>query len=248
MSSKTTSFMKWHDEGRTKDGFICHPTDSPAWQTFDFQHKEFAKDPCNVRLVLASDGFNPFGMMNVSHSTWPAVLMPYNLPPWMCKKQPYFMFSLLIPDRSTPENNIDIYLQPLIEELKELREVGVHTHDASTNQNFKMHVALMWTINDFPAYANFSGSSNKGRLACPCCHKDMRSSWLKSIEKHIYTDHRQLLEDSHVFRRDKRLFNGKEESRKTPCRLTGSMELDELKEIPFKFGNLVKDNHELPFN
>ncbi|KAF7139861.1 hypothetical protein RHSIM_Rhsim06G0085100 [Rhododendron simsii] len=248
MSSKIASFMKWHDEGRTKDGCMRHPADSPAWQTFDFKHKEFAKDSRNVRLGLASDGFNPFGMMSNVHSTWPVILMPYNLPPWMCMKQPYFIMSLLIPGRSAPGNNIDVYLQPLIEELKELWGVGVDTLDASTNQNFKMHAALMWTINDFPAYANLSGWSTKGRLACPSCHKDTCSSWLKYSGKHIYMDHRRFLEDSHKFRRDKRSFNGKEERRKAPCRLTGSMIQDQLKGVQFKFGKLVKDNPKLPFN
>ncbi|XP_058211658.1 uncharacterized protein LOC131323837 [Rhododendron vialii] len=248
MSSKIASFMKWHDEGRTKDGCMRHPADSPAWQTFDFQHKEFATDSRNVRLGLASNGFNPFGMMSNVHSTWPVILMPYNLPPWMCMKQPYFIMSLLIPGRSAPENNIDVYLQPLIEELKELWGVEVDTFDASTNQNFKMHAALMWTINDFPAYANLSGWSTKGRLACPSCHKDTCSSWLKYSGKHIYMDHRRFLEDSHMIRQDKRSFNGKEERRKGPCRLTGSMIQDQLKGVQFKFGKLVKDNPKLPFN
>ena len=43
---------------------------------------------------------------------------------------------------------------PLVEELKKLWEDGVETHDASDGTTFKMHAALMWTINDFPAYAN----------------------------------------------------------------------------------------------
>ncbi|GKV50090.1 hypothetical protein SLEP1_g56806 [Rubroshorea leprosula] len=70
MCSKTASLMKWHEEGCTKDGLMRHPTNSPAWKDLDSQHPEFSADPCNVRLGLASDGFNPFGMMTVSHSTW----------------------------------------------------------------------------------------------------------------------------------------------------------------------------------
>ncbi|XP_071687050.1 uncharacterized protein [Rutidosis leptorrhynchoides] len=78
MSPKTVGSMRWHEEGHTKDGRLRHPVDSPAWKTFDYQNSEFAKEPRNVRLGLASDGFNPFGNMSVSHSTWPVVLMPYN--------------------------------------------------------------------------------------------------------------------------------------------------------------------------
>ena len=31
-----------------------------------------------------------------------------------------------------------------------------------------MRAAIMWTINDFPAYAKFSGWSTRGQYACPC--------------------------------------------------------------------------------
>ena len=112
--------MRWHSEGRTKDGYMRHPADSPAWKTFDYQHTDFSKDPRNVRLGLASDGFNPFKSMSSTHSTWPVILIPYNLPPWMCMKQPYLMLSLLIPGPHAPGNDIDVYLQPLIKEFKEL--------------------------------------------------------------------------------------------------------------------------------
>ncbi|GFP88985.1 hypothetical protein PHJA_001042200 [Phtheirospermum japonicum] len=143
MSSKTSSFMRWHVESRTKDGNLRHPADSPAWQYFDFKHPGFANDPRNVRLGLASDGFNPFNNMSVTHSTWPVILVPYNLPPWMCIKQPYFIMSLLIPGPSAPGNNIDVYLQPLIKELKELWNQGLDTYDASSKENFKMRASLL---------------------------------------------------------------------------------------------------------
>ena len=100
MSSQTTSFMKWHDESRTKGGCLGHPTDSLAWKNFDFLHKDFSSYPRNFRFGLAVDGFNPFKTMTFSHSTWPIVLFPYNLPPWMCLKQPYMMLSLFIPGPS----------------------------------------------------------------------------------------------------------------------------------------------------
>ena len=68
MSNKTTSLMRWHEEGRTKDGIMRHPADSLAWQSFDEQHPKFAEDSRNVRLGLASDGFNPFRTMSISYS------------------------------------------------------------------------------------------------------------------------------------------------------------------------------------
>ena len=55
---------------KTQDGLMRHPRDSEAWKIFDLLHPEFANDPQNVRFGLATDGFNPFGNMSTSHSTF----------------------------------------------------------------------------------------------------------------------------------------------------------------------------------
>ncbi|KAI9170412.1 hypothetical protein LWI28_027501 [Acer negundo] len=86
----------------------------------DAEQELYPDYPHNVRLGLASNGFNPFAIMSISHSTWPVVLMIYNLPPWICMKQLNFIMSLLIPRPSAPGNDIYVYLQPLIDKLKEL--------------------------------------------------------------------------------------------------------------------------------
>ena len=76
--------------------------------------------------------------MSISHSTWPVLLISHNLPPWMCMKADYCMLSLLIPRSQSLGNNIDVFLQPLIEELKVLWNLGVETYDASSNQTFQL--------------------------------------------------------------------------------------------------------------
>jgi len=53
------------------------------------------------------------------------------------------MMSLLIPSPMNPENDIDVYLQPLIEELKELWEKGIVTYDASTKEMFKLYGSVL---------------------------------------------------------------------------------------------------------
>ncbi|XP_052185250.1 uncharacterized protein LOC127796886 [Diospyros lotus] len=103
----------------------------------------FMSKPHNVRLGLASDGFQPFAHSKTSYSIWPVFLIPYNLPPWMCIKDSNLILSMIIPGPEGPGDAIDVYLQPLIEELQELWEVGVETFDASIHQNFKMHAALL---------------------------------------------------------------------------------------------------------
>jgi hypothetical protein len=39
---------------------MSHPADGEAWQDFDREFPDFEKDARNLRLGLATDGFNPF--------------------------------------------------------------------------------------------------------------------------------------------------------------------------------------------
>ncbi|XP_050940539.1 uncharacterized protein LOC127149371 [Cucumis melo] len=101
-------------------------------------------DARNVKLALASDGFNSFGNMSTSYSIWQVILIPYNLPPWNCMKAPFTFLSLLIPGSSSPSKEINIYLQPLIDEVNELWVDGIQTYDSFRASFFQLHVALLW--------------------------------------------------------------------------------------------------------
>nr|GFA86583.1 hypothetical protein [Tanacetum cinerariifolium] len=97
-----------------------HPVDGRAWKKFDTKYPDFAKEPRNVRLGLAADGFNPFDNHSQAYSIWTVILRTYNLPPWLCMEESSFMLTLLIPDPKSPGKDIDVYLRPLIEDLKVL--------------------------------------------------------------------------------------------------------------------------------
>ncbi|XP_020259681.1 uncharacterized protein LOC109836224 [Asparagus officinalis] len=233
------SDMRWHHERQVEDGVMRHPADSKAWKNFNELHESFAEEPRNVRLGLASDGFQPFTNSKVSYSIWPVLLVPYNLPPWMCMKQSNFILSMLIPGPTGPGDAIDTYLQPLIEELKELWASGVRTYDVSLRQNFILRAALIWTINDFPAYANLSGWSTKGKLACPCCNKHTHSIRLKYGGKQSYMGHRRYLDENHSWRKDKKSFDGTRERGYAAPKLTGD---DILKQVEDLIG-ITLTNH-----
>ncbi|XP_025608128.1 uncharacterized protein [Arachis hypogaea] len=68
MSSKTSTDMFWHKKGPNSDGFLRHSRDGEVWKAFDRRYTDFNGDPCNVRLALARDGFNPFGNLNSRYS------------------------------------------------------------------------------------------------------------------------------------------------------------------------------------
>ncbi|XP_058207294.1 uncharacterized protein LOC131320577 [Rhododendron vialii] len=222
---KTAPDMRWHKDKRVDDDELRHPADGQEWKDFDEHFPDFAAEPRNVRLGMATDGFNPFGNMSTSYSMWPVIMLPYNLPHWKCMKEPFCFMSLLIPGPSAIGRDIDVYLRPLVDELKVLWKDGVRTYDASTGQYFTMRACFLWTINDLPAYAIMSGWSTKGYLACPICNEDNSSVRLRS--KIGYLGARRFLPEHHIWRRSK-LFNGKFEDRTRPLELSGEEVLQQI--------------------
>src|SRR3954469_3833529 len=123
----------------------------------DNDYPEFGKEARNLCLALSTDGMNPHDIQSIVYSTWPVILMIYNLPPWLCMKRKYIMLSMMISGPKQPGNDIDVYLSPLIEDLRMLWEEGVDVFDGYSNENFKMRAMLFCIINDFPAYGNLCG-------------------------------------------------------------------------------------------
>ncbi|BBH07194.1 Ankyrin repeat family protein [Prunus dulcis] len=236
MSTHTATDMRWHKEKRVDDDVMRHPADGEAWKEFDRTFPEFAADPRNVRLGLATDGFNPYGVLNQHHSTWPIFVFPYNLPPWKCMKKEYMMMTVLITE--DPGRSIDVYLRPLVDELKDLWTNGVRTYDKSTGKMFTLRAAVMWTVNDFPAYAMVSGWSTKGYMACPVCKEDVTSGW--HAGKVCYLGHRRWLPWDHEWREKDKEFDGNTERRLRPREWSGDEILEQLNRLDFApFGKTV---------
>ncbi|CAL2247049.1 unnamed protein product [Prunus armeniaca] len=236
MSTHTATDMRWHKEKQVDDDVMRHPVDGEAWKEFDRTFPEFAADPRNVRLGLATDGFNPYGVLNQQHSTWPIFVFPYNLPPWKCMKKEYMMMTVLIIE--DPGRSIDVYLRPLVDELKDLWTNGVRTYDKSTGKMFTLRAAVMWTVNDFPAYAMVSGWSTKGYMACPVCKEDVTSGW--HAGKVCYLGHRRWLPWDHEWREKDKEFDGNTERRLIPREWSGDEILDQLNRLDFApFGKTV---------
>ena len=75
------------------------------------------------------DGVNPYGLRSTTWSTWPVVLVNYNIPPWLCIKKGHLLLALLIPGKYKVKN-MDVYLAPVVDELKQLWE-GIPIQDLS---------------------------------------------------------------------------------------------------------------------
>ena len=77
---KQAKLMRWHADRKKmkeeaekndpeKDKMLSHPSDGTQWDALNFEHPDFGKDPRNVMLVVRTDGVNPFGSQNNTHST-----------------------------------------------------------------------------------------------------------------------------------------------------------------------------------
>jgi hypothetical protein len=221
MSSKTAADVRWHDEERTKDGLLRHPADAPFWKDFDSTYPEFASDSRNLRLAVASDGFSPFRTYNSKYSIWPVILIPYNMPPWKCMKQTNFILSLVIPGHKAPGADMDVYLEPLVNDMVDMFVDGIRTYDASKDECFQLRAAILCSITDLPGLGYLHGVVTSGKVSCPECHSHECSLQLKKGGKYVIMCHRRFLDENHILRSAKELFDGTEEHRPAPTPLSG---------------------------
>ncbi|XP_013608330.1 PREDICTED: uncharacterized protein LOC106315105 [Brassica oleracea var. oleracea] len=236
-SEEMAKNLRWHASNRSTDGKLRHPVDSVTWKQMDDKHPLFAAEERNIRLGLSTDGFNPFSMQNSKYSCWPVLLVNYNLPPNLCMKKENIMLTLLIPGPQQPGNSIDVYLEPLIEDLNKLWSLGESTYDVVSKSVFTLKAMLLWTISDFPAYGNLAGCKVKGKMGCPVCGKDTYSMWMKFCRKHVYMSHRKGLPPTHRYRIKKTWFDGKAEHRRKSRILSGHDISNNLKNYVNNFGN-----------
>lgn len=103
----------------------------------------------------------------------PILLLNYNISPWLTIKTFFIMLSLLIPGPDAITTHcFDVFLKPLLEEIKELWSEGVMCNDVARSggeATFTLRAIFLWCVHDFPAYAMMAGTSNQGYCACPVC-------------------------------------------------------------------------------
>lgn len=243
-NAKDAKNIRWHVDERKCDGQLRHPADSLQWKKVDRLFPNFGVEPRNLRLAIASDGMNPFGNLSTNHSSWHVLLVIYNLSPWLCMKRKYVMLSMMISGPRQPGNDIDVYLSPLVEDLRKMWDEGLDVFDGYSGETFKLRAMLFCTINDFPAYGNLSGYSIKGHKGCPICAEGTYHHQLKHGRKTVYLGHRRFLRRNHPYRRLKKAFNGCQEIGIAPNALTGEEVYQVVKDINVSFGKKQKQSNE----
>jgi len=151
-------------------------------------------------------------------------------------KQKYMMLSMMIFDLKLPRNDINVYLSPLIEDLKLMWDRGVEVFDEFSNETFKMNAMLFYTTNDFPTHGHLSGYSVKGHKSCPICEEDTASQQLKLGRKTVYLRHQRFLRSYHPYRSLEKTFNGHQKTSSPPTPLTGVVDYEKVNNIDHTFG------------
>jgi hypothetical protein len=183
-SPAISRLLRFHqDHPNNDDNIMKSVADNPTWKhvTSEYVDPTFAFKPRNLRLGLSLDGVNPFPHSNITHSTWPVLLVIYNSPPYLVTKKFFIQLCILISGKDSPTSeNIGIFIEPLMEELQMLW-TGVRAQDflnPAGERLFHLQGIPIWTVSDYPALGVISGLCTHGYKACVVCgpQTDARSA------------------------------------------------------------------------
>jgi hypothetical protein len=116
MTEESMKQMTWHKNGKQYNpDKMVHASDGEASKHFDALHREKAEEARNVRVALATDGFNLYGMSIAPYTCWLMFVISINLSPGVrFQRQNIFMPLIIL---GHPGNKMGVYMEPLIDEL-----------------------------------------------------------------------------------------------------------------------------------
>jgi len=137
---------------------------------------------------------NPFGERSSTHSTWPVILTIYNLPSWLCQKRKYLLLTILISRPTQFGVDMDVFLEPLMQDMQTLWEVGVDMIDAFRKETFTLRAII----------------------GCVECIDGTWHVSLPASNKIVYMRHRRWLPADHKYRiKMNKYFDNIDESKST---------------------------------
>jgi len=187
---------------------------------------------------------NPFAKRSSKHSTWPVILTIYNLPPWLMQKQKYLLLTILISGPVQPGVGMDVFLEPMMEEMKMLWEKGVQMLDEYHKDSFTLRTIIFVMVNDYPALFIFSGQF-KRKVGCMVCIDGTHYMSLNASKKIVYMRHIRFLSKAHKYhlkKMDKYFDYNDERNSDTPLgNSKGQRVFKIVSNIKFVFGKKTKD-------
>ena len=101
------------------------------------------------------------------------------------------MLTILIQGPKQPDIDIDVLIEPLMEDMQKLCEDGVRMWEKYIHKHFTLRTIIFVAINDYPALFALTGQV-KGKTACVVCLDGISSVYLKGPMKTVFMRHRRF--------------------------------------------------------
>ena len=122
----------------------------------------------------------------------------YNILTWLCQKRKYILLTILISGPKQPGIDIDMFLEPFMQEMEMLWRHGETIYDAF-RKDFICRAIIFVTTNDYPSLFALSGQI-KGKTECLVCLDVTIWVYLDASKKIVYLRNRCFLKTSHKYR------------------------------------------------
>lgn len=153
LSNYRHSFTEEDSRTKSRDFF-----DGDLYHGFHRNELGLFQDRRDIALQMTLDGVQVTNQRN--HEVTPVVLINLNLPPEERVKIENIMASMVIPGPQKPKE-IDTFLQPLVEELKQL-DRGVQAYDANTGCTFNLKAWVTMVTGNSPRVRNIADAIGSG--------------------------------------------------------------------------------------
>ena len=107
--------------------------------------------------------------------------------------------TILISGQVQPRVDMDVFFEPLMEEMKMLWIQGVQMMAEYRKDSFTLRAIIFVTINDYPTLFTLSGQF-KGKVGCVVCIDGTHYVSLNASKKIVYMRHRRFLSKGHRYR------------------------------------------------
>ena len=115
--------------------------------------EKFMDEVQNLQLNITMDRINPYSLQNTNYYVFPIVLINNNKSPWLSMNNENLTFALIVSSRRQVKN-MDIYLQPLVNQLKELWErINIYyvSRPITVERIFMLYGICAYTTHDYPS-------------------------------------------------------------------------------------------------
>jgi hypothetical protein len=145
------------------------------------------------------------------------------------------MLSILIQGPKQAIIDIDVFLEPLMEDIVKLWNEWIRVWDQYQHEYFTLKAIIFVCIHDALEGFTVSGQT-KGKSRCPICVDGTTSIYLPSSRKLVFIRHQLFLERKHKYHEMKRHFDNTVEKDSAPKWYTGKLLFEMVKNIQVVFG------------